>query len=97
MEGLAAQRLARAYALSGERRENRTEDNWLAALALFERCNAEPLIAHCERELGEYHLACGREQEARIRLSTALTRYRNLGVRNWVASTETSLTSLSQK
>ena len=48
-------------------------------------------------ELGEYYLVCGREQEARIRLSSALTRYRNLGVRNWVASTEASLTSLSQK
>jgi tetratricopeptide (TPR) repeat protein len=94
MEGLAAQRLARAYALSGETRESLTESNWLAALELFERCKAEPLIAHCDRELGEFYKARGREGEARARFSSALTRYQRLHVDRWIALAETDLASL---
>ena len=70
-ELLALQHLGLVDAMPGTGRPDRSESLWLEAMALAERIEARPDLAHCRRLLGTHYAAIGRTDEAAIHLGAA--------------------------
>ena len=56
-------------------------------MALAERIEARPDLAHCRRLLGTHYAAIGRTDEAAIHLGAAREMYRDLGMPVWLERT----------
>jgi hypothetical protein len=53
-----------------------------------------PLVAHCHLGLGKLSRRSGERREAREYLATAVTMYREMGMRFWPKQTEAELSEL---
>ena len=67
------------------------EGHYRQALALAERLDMRPLVAHCHRGLGTLHRRTGDRQQAQEHLATAATMYSEMGMRFYLAQAETQL------
>jgi hypothetical protein len=50
-----------------------------------------PLVAHCHLGLGNLYRKCGRRDEARTELSTAIELYRAMAMAFWLPEAERAL------
>jgi hypothetical protein len=50
-----------------------------------------PLVAHCHLGLAKLYKRTGKREEARERLTTAATMYREMDMRFWVEQTEAEM------
>jgi class 3 adenylate cyclase/tetratricopeptide (TPR) repeat protein len=67
------------------------EGHYRQALALAERLDMRPLVAHCHRGLGTLHRRTGDRQQAQEHLATAATMYSGMDMRFYLAQAETQL------
>jgi tetratricopeptide (TPR) repeat protein len=61
------------------------------ALALAEELGMRPLQAHCHRDLGTLYAKTGRQEQARVELSTATEMYRAMDMTFWLPQAEAAL------
>ena len=71
------------------------EDFYRQCLLLAERLGMRPLVAHCHFGLGRLHARTGRREEARERLTTAMTMYREMGMQFWLEKAEVEMRELA--
>ena len=83
-ELLALQHLGLANAMLEANHSDLSESTWLRAMALAERIEARPDLAHCRRQLGAYYEDIGRTDEAAAHLNAAHEIYRELGMSFWL-------------
>ena len=67
------------------------EANYREALGLAEPRGMRPLVAHCHLGLGKLYRRTGKREQARERLTTATTMYREMGMTYWLEQTEAEL------
>jgi class 3 adenylate cyclase/tetratricopeptide (TPR) repeat protein len=60
------------------------ERHYRAALALAQPRGMRPLVAHCHLGLGKLSRRIGKSQAAQEHLATAVTMYREMGMRHWL-------------
>jgi hypothetical protein len=63
-------------------------------LALAEPRGMRPLIAHCHLGLGKLYWRTGKREQARERLTTATTMYREMEMPFWLEQAEAELGEL---
>jgi hypothetical protein len=61
------------------------------ALALAEPRGMRPLVAHCHLGLGKLYRRTGKREQAQEHLATAMTMYRDMGMRFWLEQAEAEL------
>jgi class 3 adenylate cyclase/tetratricopeptide (TPR) repeat protein len=61
------------------------------ALALADELGMRPLMAHCQRGLGQLYAATGQWEQARAALSVAIDLYRAMDMTFWLPQTESAL------
>jgi tetratricopeptide (TPR) repeat protein len=71
--------------------DERAESSYRQALVLAEELGMPPLVAHCRLGLGQLYLNCGRHDEARTELSTAIALYRTMDMTCWLPQAEAAL------
>jgi tetratricopeptide (TPR) repeat protein len=72
----------------------RGEAHYRQALALAEPRGMRPLVAHCHLGLGKLYWRTGKREEAREHLTTAMTMYREMDMKFWLAQAEAELRGL---
>jgi len=60
------------------------ETYYRQALALAKPRDMRPLVAHCHLGLGKLYLRAGARERSRMHLATAMTMYRDMGMRFWL-------------
>jgi hypothetical protein len=55
---------------------------------LAEELGMRPLVAHCHLGLGKLYRRTGKREQARERLATATTMYREMGMTYWLEKAE---------
>jgi tetratricopeptide (TPR) repeat protein len=63
--------------------------NYRDALALAERLEMRPLVAHCHLGLGKLYRRTGKREQAQEHLTTATTMYREMEMTYWLEKAET--------
>jgi hypothetical protein len=53
-----------------------------------------PLVAHCHLGLGKLYRRTGKREQAQEHLTTATTRYREMGMRFWLKQAEKEMSEL---
>lgn len=89
LEALAEQALARTHAERGALVV--AEEHWRRAISLAEQCDAKPILAHVQKDLGDFYAQYERPDAAREVLGAALNAYRNMGEPSWISAAEASL------
>ena len=89
LEALAEQALARTHAEHGALVV--AEEHWRRAISLAEQCDAKPILAHVQKDLGDSYAQNERPDAAREVLGAALNAYRNMGEPSWISAAEASL------
>ena len=64
------------------------EDSYLQAEALAAELGMRPLVAHCHLGLGRLYRRTARREQAHEHLTTAMTMYREMGMRYWLEQVE---------
>jgi tetratricopeptide (TPR) repeat protein len=64
------------------------------ALTLATQLGMRPLVAHCHLGLGKLYLRTDRCEQARERLATATTMYRDMGMTNWLEKAVAEMSGL---
>jgi tetratricopeptide (TPR) repeat protein len=67
------------------------ESHYRQALALAERLDMRPLVAHCHLGLGKLYRGTGDRTKAEEHLATATAMYRELGMAHWLPEAEALL------
>ena len=67
---------------------NEAESHYRQALALAERLEMRPLVAHCHLGLGRLYRRTDQETRAREHLTAATTMYREMGMAFWLVQAE---------
>ncbi len=67
------------------------EARYQQALALAEKLDMRPLIAHCHLSLGTLHFQMERQEQACTALSTAIDLYRAMDMTFWLPQAEAAL------
>jgi tetratricopeptide (TPR) repeat protein len=67
------------------------EVHYRQALALAERCDMRPLVAHCHFGLGKLHRRTGRQEKARGCLATATAMYHTMCMTYWLEQAEAEM------
>jgi tetratricopeptide (TPR) repeat protein len=67
------------------------EAHYHQSLAMANELGMRPLIAHCHLGLGSLYRKCGRRDEARTELSTAIELYRAMAMAFWLPEAERAL------
>jgi hypothetical protein len=70
------------------------EAHYREALALAEELGMRPLVARCHAGLANLYRRTSKHQQARECLTTAMTMYREMGMRFWLNEAETELKAL---
>ncbi|MBP1725571.1 MAG: family ATPase [Deltaproteobacteria bacterium] len=73
------------------------EGHYRQALALADELSMRPLVAHCHLGLGKVYRHGGDGGNARERLMTAVTMYREMGMNPWLAQAEAEMTALAHE
>ena len=63
------------------------------ALELAEDLNMRPVVAHCHLGLSRVYRRTGKDEEARKHFSTAMTMYREMGMRFWLEQAAAAMAS----
>ena len=66
------------------------EASYRQAMALADELGMRPIVAHCHHGLGKLYRRVGKGEEGREHLATAVTMYREMGMRFWVEQVEVS-------
>lgn len=90
-EQLSLQRLARAEGFAGAESVANAEGTWRRAIALAEKLQMLPDLAHSRRGLGELYGRDNRPEDAARELSAAAGLYRSMGMAFWLPQTEALL------
>ena len=56
-----------------------------------------PLVAHCHLGLSKLYRRTGQREQARERLTTATTMYREMGMTHWLEQAEAELATPTQE
>ena len=64
------------------------EDYYLQAEALAAELGMRPLVAHCHLGLGRLYQRTAKRERAHEHLTTAMTMYREMGMRYWLEQVE---------
>ena len=67
---------------------------YAGSLAIAESLGMRPLVAHCHLGLGRLYRRAGNRDQARERLTSATTMYREMEMRSWLAQAEGELGEL---
>ncbi|WP_245332108.1 BTAD domain-containing putative transcriptional regulator [Bradyrhizobium sp. NAS80.1] len=67
------------------------EAHYHYALALAERLDMAPMIAHCHFGLAKIRLRSGAHEQAQVHVATAATMYRGMGMTHWLVQAEALL------
>jgi tetratricopeptide (TPR) repeat protein len=70
------------------------DGSYREALALAGELGMRPLIAHCHLGLGKLYHRTDRHEQARERLATATTMYRDMGMTYWLEQAEAEMLAL---
>ncbi len=70
------------------------EGHYREALALAEELSMRPLVARCHAGLANLYRRTGQHQQARELLTTAMTMYREMGMRFWLSEAEAEMKAL---
>jgi len=95
IELLALQYLGVTNSMLEANQSDNSERIWLDAIALAQRIEARPDLAHSRRQLGTYYASTGREGNAAIELNAAHDLYAELGMLFWLQQTEALLEELT--
>jgi DNA-binding NtrC family response regulator/tetratricopeptide (TPR) repeat protein len=82
-EAYALKTLGDVSAALGAHRD--ADERYQQALAVAERCQMKPLVAHCHSGLAEGHRRAGRHEPARHHFTLAQSMYEAMGMRLWLA------------
>ena len=66
------------------------------ALALATEFGMRPLVAHCHFGLGRLHVQAGQREDARERLATAMTMYREMDIQFWPEQAAAALSEVDR-
>jgi predicted protein tyrosine phosphatase len=66
-------------------------DHFASALALAERLEMRPLVAHCHAGLARLYLRAGKRREAAEYFTAASAMYRDMGMTHWLEKAEAEM------
>ena len=70
------------------------EGHYREALALAGELGMRPLVARCHAGLANLYRRTGQDRQARELLTTAMTMYREMGMRFWLNEAEAEMNAL---
>ena len=71
-----------------------SEEYYRQGLALDEELGMRPLVAHCHLGLGKLYHRTNKREQARERLTIAMTMYRDMGMTYWLEKAEAEMREL---